>query len=499
MNCIYRPVSYYGTDLDESYTVNMPDNHKQNPTDVFFCNLLEIDPMHLHYVNQTDRSEDEPTEIRQFIDPRTRIEIPSHECNYKNINFEIRNIFLTRSAEVSTLHRDEHSACLKAMRLLSKPEADLSTDEKTDRAVFDSTATARSEESKSFLAKLKEHFFSQLSNRYHSVPPAVDYFIVQRWKINLVLMYRRFANVKYQIRTAIALQSSECMVDIGVVHQESMGIVPKMSVPNTNFIRQSFANLSRAYNRRKNTCLLPAIKRKVEELNEIHGIDIVIPISIIKAILSCEKNWCFCVTIEGSELNEKNKMHFDKPMPRNYLSGNQRYRKGAKYLLHSCLNQNSSNVYNYDEQTETETFIASGPIENSSHVNTDIEYKLMDNEECGKKYSRREKTYENISFRVFDINAFDPIDGSTETSKVLVPAKQAAYMKDDSGEMRFVNFSPKIEYQFEFGAEVMSKDELIREWCDLYFRPNTITERGNNYQEDICKQPSFLHFFTKII
>ncbi|KAL1449051.1 hypothetical protein WDU94_000289, partial [Cyamophila willieti] len=37
----------------------------------------------------------------------------------------------------------------------------------------------------------------------------------------------------------------------------------------------------------------------------------------------------------------------------------------------------------------------------------------------------------------------------------------------------FLTIRPKVEYQVEFGAEVLSLNELLDEWISLYLRPNT--------------------------
>ncbi|CAO1416336.1 unnamed protein product [Diamesa tonsa] len=40
-----------------------------------------------------------------------------------------------------------------------------------------------------------------------------------------------------------------------------------------------------------------------------------------------------------------------------------------------------------------------------------------------------------------------------------------------------LNISIKMEYQTKYGAETMSKDELLNEWCRQYFNPNSLTSR----------------------
>lgn len=63
---IYRPTLDIGTNVREMYTLNMLDYRANHPTDVLFCNLLEIDPYHLqntngkmHNSNGTETASDE--------------------------------------------------------------------------------------------------------------------------------------------------------------------------------------------------------------------------------------------------------------------------------------------------------------------------------------------------------------------------------------------------------------------------------------------------------
>ncbi|XP_055306386.1 uncharacterized protein LOC129570703 [Sitodiplosis mosellana] len=475
------PSSDFGTDLHQTYALNMPEFQQRNPTDVFFCNLMNIDPLHLQHENQNQNESSGEGELtpRQFIDPRTGIEIPSHVCNYKNIDLKTRNIFLTKYIQVSNLQRHEHLTCLNALARLPKPETELSNEEKKDRLLFNATAVLRSEEKKAFLEKLRERFFAEVPNRFHNVPPSIEYFVTQNWKEQLVMMHRQFVNARFSLKTAILLQPSECVVTTNAVHQEHLGCVPQMSRDNLEYLRQSFPNLMKAHNMRKNTHQLPAIKGKVKDLVQQHKVDFVIPISILKCILGSKTGWSFCMTVKESALstvfNPKKEIICEKPLPPAYLSGNDRYKKGAKYLLHSCFNANALYVYNHNEKIESRT--STQAIECDSNTSTAIEYKVSNCDEFIRNHARGEDSYGNMTFTIFDVKGYNSADDINESFKILVPTKQAAYKKDSNGEIKFINWSPKIEFQAEYGVEVMRKDELISEWCELYFRPNTSTER----------------------
>lgn len=463
----------------------MPAYRANNPTDVFFCNLLEIDPFHLQHLhgNMQNSNEIESTSDefvpRKFPDPRTGIEIPSHECNHRDVNLQKRNIFLNNYIEASSLTKSQHIACLEAMQA-DKSSADLSTEEQNNRMQYESSAADRLQEKQLFLEKLREHYFAKLSHRFHDVPPAINHFITQKWKKQLIEMHRRLANARYCMRTGISLHPSQCATKMDYLHQEHLGCVPRMTDKHIEYLRQSHPKLMKAYTRQKTTQLMPAVTAKLNQLIRMHDIDFVIPISTLKLILnSCSKcDWLFCMTVRDSAksttFQPKKEIIFDKPLPPMRLSGNERYHKGAKYLLYSCLNQCDTE---YATGTETEPL---GIQSKASDLDVQtMEYKICSSDEFIKRFPKNECCYENRTFTVIEVRGCDDGEDDEGSFRVLVPSKHATSKKnDETGEIQFVNFSPKIEFKAEYGAEVMTKDELLGEWCNLFFRPNTCTERG---------------------
>uniref|UniRef100_A0A1B0D4J7 Uncharacterized protein n=1 Tax=Phlebotomus papatasi TaxID=29031 RepID=A0A1B0D4J7_PHLPP len=77
-----------------------------------------------------------------------------------------------------------------------------------------------------------------------------------------------------------------------------------------------------------------------------------------------------------------------------------------------------------------------------------------------------------------EIDVILPLDSieKFEVCRILVKFHQDGVVLGDDGE-EAINFSLKIEYQTEFGAEEMTIEELIREWCQQTFNPNSRTLR----------------------
>lgn len=479
-----------GTNLEEAYALNMAEYRKNNPTDIFLCHLLEFDPLHYQHVHQKlEKPDADPNlTVNQFKDPRTGVEIPSYECNYKtNNNSESKNIFLRNYIQPSKLQTCEHSACLHALKLLNKDISQMTAQEKTNFSLYESTSNVRLEEKNAYLEKLRNHYLRKLSKRYHDVPPAIGYFINHIWKKQLVELYRGMAKNKYQLKTAVSLQSAEQRVTCDVLYQEHLGSVPRINAKNVEYLRESYPNLIDVYNARKSTHLNASIKDKLNELVENYGVEFVVPISILKCILSHKKGWSFLMSVKESAnstiFNPIKRIVFNKPLPPTYLSGNERYKKGAKYLIRSCFNRYSQNVYHHSKQSEQNLNIDAEAIEYSSSLKANIEYKVTTFDEFVKKYQKQEIPKENMSFTIFNVTGYDDMEDTNETIKVLVPTKLDAYDRDENQEVQFMNYSAKIEFQAEYGAEEMTKAELIQEWCDLYFRQNTITQRGPYFHQ----------------
>lgn len=474
-------MSDVGTNIEEVYALNMTEYKSKNPTDVFFCHLMETEPIHLEGIHSTNANDNtEAHESHQFIDPRTGVEIESQECNYRNTKPESRNIFLKSHIHDSKLKKHEHLACLNALRQLNKSVSELSDEEKKDRLLFKSSAQDRLAEKDLFLEKIRENYL--IFNRFHDVPPAINHFVTENWKRRLIVMQQKLANVRYRMRTAISQQPPDCTVETEVIHREHLGNIPIMTSQNIEYLRQSSTNLTKTYNSRKSKHLEPIIRKKIEELVQEHGVDFVIPISMLKLLLSSKQVWSSCISVRNSAqsnvFNQKNEIIFEKPLPKSYYSGNERFKIGSKYLLRSCFNQNALHVFNHNEQIEKRTAIHTKNIELNAETSGNFEYKVSNSDEFIRNHSKIDDSYANMSFSIFNISGLDNMEDGSEAFKILVPAKQDAYKKNENDEIRFLNYSPKIEYQYEYGAEVMGKDELICEWCDLYFRPDTITERG---------------------
>lgn len=476
-------------DLGKSYHSDLQENAKNNIPDVFHSHLMNIDPTHLQdyqrhkaHALELEQQTNTDTIQRKFIDPRTNIEVTSFICDYRQNDFALKNIFLQKFIEASKLDVSEHIACINAINNFHIPINELSAEEQSNRSKYYSTIKNRLDEKKSYLEFLKRFYLSELSHRYHSVHPTIDGFIVQKWKKQLIELYQFTSDDSYRLSTALQLNQSEVEeINATMIHEEHYGNVPAM-MKNIKYFRQSTIRLLKSYDQYNGKDFQKFVTQKTEELVNTSNIDVVIPLSIIHIILSnAESKWTFRLSVNdasnGSIYNPAKTVVFKKPLPALYLSGNERNIKGAKYLLRNLMRCDHGSKYCFETKTIIEESVDHELVEMGAPFKN--EYKICDFNEYLSKSSiekpvEKNRKNENVSYRIWEMTK----SSSGEKIQLLVATKQDAFKRVmESDDIKLVNLSAKLEHQAEYGLEVMTKSELVREWCHQYFRPNTLTER----------------------
>lgn len=465
--------------------------------DVFFNHLLEIDSIHYSRLgpdpqNETKNKQNTGDEVslpKTFADPRTGVEIHNYICCHRHINRTRQNIFMKYQIQVSQLNRYQQSACLNAMRCLSKNVDNLSTDEKGDRSIYEYTAQQRAIEKELFLARIRENFLATNSSRYHFVPPAIDSFVMQIWKQRLIMLHREMGDIHYSLSTALTLSAEPMIVEAKLIHQECKGIVPTIMNQDIQIVFQSCANLIKTYQECKSDAGTRWVQKMVKEKVGIHDIDIALPLSTLSLILCDETDWQFRLNVQDSAsstiFEQKKSIILEKPLPPLYLSGNARYRKGAKYLLRNRYGRVFKNRYSHtDEKMDESKGLTTDSSRECAATNmSHIEYKVnpFDNfmEKFYENVPKANDSRENAKFSIFEISGTsDRDDIDNETFRVLISSKQDVQREKGDGDPEFIHLAPKIERQPEYGCEVMTTNELLHEWCHSFFKPGTTVERG---------------------
>lgn len=466
----------------------MGKNATVNAADVFHCNLLQIEPTHLIDSYQQEKARTASTqertassansEQRHFTDPRTRITIPTFTCDHRDVDLATRNMLLAKNLETSKLSAAEHLAGLEAIPKLKLDKSALSTEDAAHRATYLASAQMRSEEKSRFLAFLKRNYSERLSHRYHLVNPAIESFVTGKWKRRLLELCADSGNDAYRMSTALrVIPRTDIEISVDLVYQEHHGDIAKM-LSNATILRQSSERLIRAYNRYCHERLVNSIQARSVEIAGDKQVNAIVPLSVMKLLVSdCDRDWSVRVSVRNGKsssiLNPVKEVAFEKPLPPLYLSGHERAARGHKYVLRSIVCPPGASSFSHS------TKIESVPMNNFDEeiecaVSGASDYKLQTVEEFAAKYSERSDRMAcvNYSFRIWNMS-----DGS-ETIRVMVPAKTDAFQVNEvDGDVEMVNLSSKVEFQAEYGAEEMSRAQLLREWCHQYFRPDSVTMR----------------------
>lgn len=69
------------------------------------------------------------------------------------------------------------------------------------------------------------------------------------------------------------------------------------------------------------------------------------------------------------------------------------------------------------------------------------------------------------------------LTNGAQSLKVLVNQSDVCFIRREDNVLISVNVSVKLEYQTKFGAERMTRDELLREWAKQKFNPESLTLR----------------------
>lgn len=461
---------------------------RENLVDVFHCNLLQIEPSHLieyHQQQKVKSTEQERnkssdhTVLRQFSKPHTRITIPTFSCDHRDVDLASRNILLEKCFETSKLSKVEHSACLQAILKLKSNESALSTEDKGNRSTYIATIHRRFDEKSRFLAFLKRKYYATLSYRYHLVQPAIDSFITQKWKRQLLELLTSTKTDAYRLITALKVhRQMDAEINAELIYQEHFGNIPRM-LCDVTILRQSSENLLSAYQRQRSEQFINFIRGKSIEIGDANQVNAIVPLSVIKLFISdYDIDWSVRMTVNDTAsstiLNPIKQITFEKPLPPLYLSGNERKMRGNKYVMRTTVCPQHTGSFCHSTKT------ISDPVSDSDEViecttSNDNQYKLHTIDEICEKYSTECDPIANgsWSFRIWNISNI-----ANDSIRLMVPAKTDAFrVGENVADIEMVNLSSKLEFQAEYGAEVMTKAELLREWCHQYFRPGSVTVR----------------------
>lgn len=400
-----------------------------------------------------------PLQTHKFIDPRTKAPVKDLICCSEDVDLAERNDLLQRVVKPSNLSAETQSTCLRYLTSDRKCEFETKT--------FNETEQIRHDERESYRKFVNEAMLKDF-HRNDFIRPATRAFIEQKAKREALELLESDFNQRHRLISAFNPNNhSESDVKLSILAHERVGKVPELN-KHVKYFWQTAANVWREFERQRNYA--ERFRKEIVDCADRNGVDVIIPLSVIRRLLKNSSSG-YLVQVCVGETPSGRRIEFKKPLPRQRPRDKRRKAlNGSKYVLRAsaCSDRTPFFDCKSGEMAKHEGFTES--VEANGTTNT---YKLRRFEDFPQK--AREEDARNVLLTLFELRSAE------RSLKVMVPSKQDAVrrMKDDS--VQFVNLSSKVETKAEYGAECLSQNELIYEWCGQYFRPETVTER--------CKYP----------
>lgn len=394
--------------------------------------------------------------MHQFIDPRTKSPSKDHICIHEDIDLAEQNELLKKTVMPSQLSAETQLICLRYLTSNKKCE--------NDKRVYDETKEIRASERGKF-TNFVRNVLIKSGYRNDFIRPAIGSFIEQKIKREILEMLETADSKRYRLISAFNLKNdTQLAVNVSFLSHERVGKIPKLK-ENIKFLWQSTENIFKEYKRQRNN--LKLFETKILQTADDNQINVIIPLSAIRKFMKNSISG-YLMRVNVKETSYGKRIELAKPLPRHKaLDQRRKVLMGSKYVLRASV---CSSGESHFDCTANEILTESKPNEDQMEISgTTSEYKLNQIDDSSDENS--ENVERNISLSIIELTC------SHRCIRILVPSKQDAFREGKDGATEFVNLSSKVESKAEYGAEQMSQNELIYEWCGQYFRSNTVTER----------------------
>lgn len=469
------------------------------------CHLLEIHPAHL-FDSESDSDDahekpatnDTPNTIEDLalVDPRTGKKVYEPECDFSSSNTAIHKSLSQMFDERSQLTPIEQRKCWSVIDKLHR--TDLSPIDKLKVDFYHSGREKRELDKKSYHSRVQRHFDIFTSRRCMSVLPALEKFVIEKWRLSIIDVFRKFLHKWYRLQAGVPLNptaSQGTTIVAKQIYVEDEGIVLRArKCIKQKFLRKTCQSLVNWYEQHLEARSREYMADQCLKIANEHRANVIIPLSSLCQLMdnasNSVSNWMmnFAIQIENEmEIFQQRCLTiFGKPLPPTALTGMEMNKIGFKYTIRASYCPRTEKIYRCKERevvgndhNPTEEIFAG---ENKTKA---VEYKVENFDKyltnIYEKHGELQRPNGNTSYAIWQMSEMGNETNGTSNSngmRVLVSFKQDSFQKSLLEPMAFKNYSTKVEYQAEFGAEEMTKSELVREWCRQYFRPNSITERG---------------------
>ncbi|XP_001845841.2 uncharacterized protein LOC6035710 [Culex quinquefasciatus] len=427
--------------------------------DILNLHINETDPVH----QLGDVYTDVGGTLEFPVDPRTGQEVRQLELDATR-PFRL----FDRFPSGSNLNRAEHQHCLAVQNRINMRLGFETAEEVEALGKFQLMGVRLTRERVLFNSFVKNYFLNNLAGRKRTIDGELDELVVGVWRGKVGRMLEERSG-KYQLATAVMWlryrknekqvgfePASENVLELGCVRN-----IYTENLLHASTLRRSKRILDRYLEEQRETkdvddaVHVDSILRQDEEVRFVVNSGALC--YLLDKACNLEQRWAIPFRIES--VGGRNVVFIEKKLQPVRMLTHERNVQAHKYLVRSFMTM----VKKEGAKPEQE-----------SNVNVKIEYKAVGFDEYLQQLEANRKPSEpvqkNVSLQLWNLQ-----DGD-EQYRFLVRTRTDCY--ESLRKVKFyINISIKLEYQTEFGAEQMTKSELIREWTRQRLRPNSRTLR----------------------
>ncbi|CAK9821491.1 Little elongation complex subunit 2 [Anthophora retusa] len=486
--------------------------------------------------NECDITEEDKNENDE--DDNDDISKVNKECQSRNVRKAkcyvpgiVKSIF--KFPKISKLSKEQQAMCLRVLlRFSESDKPKLTQTEKEELKSYMDLQQTISQEQEAFLEFAKSKWHERSFNI------TCEDYINLCWQSKLQYIhklpryYAEVTNVPFIADKNIEMKFISVCLQMGEL---SKIVLPTLTRPymlhvNSEQLQKRFPPKRNIPNESPISCKLPVSEdSNCQKLAESNNVDLVISSSGLNCLVnnigpSYSNSWILPLVIKRH--NDKNVIYIDKPAPPtegSILEKNSWVYKyiikyfliGTKHLASTSIEGNQDNIFDdvnseellkleeEHENTLTQTRSGSNMVEKRRDINETSKQEDFKNMLNYEQYSHITSDYNvfnptasgqgivnknsemaenNVSYKLFTIGPQfseqnELMKNVIKEYRLLIRTKTDGFEILPNNVQRLLLLAPKLEYQVDLGAEVVTLEESLKQWISLICRPHTFLAR----------------------
>ncbi|XP_059619736.1 uncharacterized protein LOC132263776 [Phlebotomus argentipes] len=459
--------------------------------DVFICHMNETEPeFYDRFQGYVDFNRKVDHDVQMETMQTMQMSPGSHIKN-KHQDDKVLQLFKKFPAK-SKMNNMIHKSCLRVLKDLEQGQGcEESEMNNVDWKNYFSCKTVRQQEKVEFCEFVKNHFLTYLRHRLLKIDVEMENVLIEKWRQDVKIVKQRLQQ-DYQLQTALSIDKQLTESAVNLTHPEHFyrsGEAPKMTsfMPDEIIVLQQNTDQLRKYLRDEMTSKETQCVIINEEFAQKTKSDFILPLETLEFLVNgSNRTWNIPFRIKecaGMKLGI-----IESPLPPICMDTKQRNSEILNYCFKLKVLQHTTELS--EEKLGSPDNNININLAEFSERDSDDEGQLIIDEFLEEKSEDKRSEEKEATEIKSEVNALSIdqkrmhcsllnaciLSSGKDSCRLLVKVNQDASVLRN-GMTKMMNFSTKIEYQSEFGAEEMTVDELIHEWSLQIFSPESITLR----------------------